>query len=174
MSHLGQAALELVTDPNKLLTAVGGTTLLFLGIYTTRETTRVVGRTVEAWLGTPRLVRETSRFNIWNPKTWSLGPLKTKEDVKKDFSDIILHQELHDTVRQVSAAAANTKAHGAPFRHMLFYGPPGTGKTLVAKRMARTSGMDYAIMSGGDVAPLEGRAVTQLHQAFDWAEKSRR
>lgn len=33
MSHLGQAALELITDPNKLLTAVGGTTLLFLGLY---------------------------------------------------------------------------------------------------------------------------------------------
>ena len=45
---------------------------------------------------------------------------------------------------------------------------------MVAKRMARTSGMDYAIMSGGDVAPLEGKAVTQLHQTFDWAEKSRR
>ena len=30
-------------------------------------------------------------------------------------------------VRQVAASAANTKAHGAPFRHMLFYGPPGTG-----------------------------------------------
>lgn len=56
MSHLGNAALELVTDTNKLLTAVGGTTLLFLGLYTTRETTRVVGRTVEAWLGTPKLV----------------------------------------------------------------------------------------------------------------------
>lgn len=56
MSQLGSAALELVTDTNKLLTAVGGTTLLFLGLYATRETTRVVGRTVEAWLGTPRLV----------------------------------------------------------------------------------------------------------------------
>ncbi|PNW84441.1 hypothetical protein CHLRE_03g144967v5 [Chlamydomonas reinhardtii] len=174
MGHLGQAALELVTDTNKLLTAVGGTTLLFLGLFATRETTRVVGRTVEAWLGTPKLIRETSRFNVWNPSTWSLGPAKTKEDIKKDFSDIVLHRDLHDMVRQVAASAANTKAHGAPFRHMLFYGPPGTGKTMVAKRMARTSGMDYAIMSGGDVAPLEGKAVTQLHQTFDWAEKSRR
>ena len=45
---------------------------------------------------------------------------------------------------------------------------------MVAKRLARTSGMDYAILSGGDVAPLGGAAVTQLHQTFDWAERSRK
>lgn len=32
---------------------------------------------------------------------------------------------------------------------------------MAAKRLARTSGMDYAILSGGDVAPLGGNAVTQ-------------
>jgi hypothetical protein len=51
---------------------------------------------------------------------------------------------------------------------------PAAGKTLVAKRLARTSGLDFAILSGGDVAPLEGKAVTQLHETFDWAERSRR
>jgi hypothetical protein len=45
---------------------------------------------------------------------------------------------------------------------------------MAAKRLARTSGLDYAILSGGDVAPLGGGAVTQLHQTFDWAERSRR
>ena len=45
---------------------------------------------------------------------------------------------------------------------------------MAAKRLARTSGMDYAILSGGDIAPLGGNAVTQLHDTFDWAERSRR
>ena len=45
---------------------------------------------------------------------------------------------------------------------------------MAAKRLARTSGMDYAIMSGGDVAPLGGKAVTQLHELFDWSERSRK
>lgn len=40
-------------------------------------------------------------------------------------SDIILPEGLHNNVRMLAAAAANTKRHGAPFRHMLFYGPPG-------------------------------------------------
>ncbi len=44
---------------------------------------------------------------------------------------------------------------------------------MAAKRLAKTSGLDYAIMSGGDVAPLGGQAVTQLHDMFDWAERSR-
>ena len=42
----------------------------------------------------------------------------------------------------------------APLRNFLFYGPPGTGKTLFAKKLALNSGLDYAIMTGADVAPL--------------------
>ena len=52
--------------------------------------------------------------------------------------------------------------------------PPGTGKTMAAKRMARTSGLDYAILSGGDVAPLGPQATTRIHETFDWAERSHR
>jgi hypothetical protein len=37
-----------------------------------------------------------------------------------------------------------------------------------------TPSLDYAILSGGDIAPLEGGAVTQLHSTFDWAERSRK
>lgn len=50
----------------------------------------------------------------------------------------------------------------------------GTGKTMVAKRLARSAGLDYAIMTGGDVGPLGPDAVTQLHKLFDWSEASSR
>ena len=45
---------------------------------------------------------------------------------------------------------------------------------MIAKRLAISSGMDYAVMSGGDVAPLGKEAVTELHKLFQWAEKSPR
>ena len=56
----------------------------------------------------------------------------------------------------------------------------GTGKTLLARQLAKASGMDYAIMSGGDVSSLSATgsngsgtsAVDQLHALFKWASRS--
>jgi len=59
-----------------------------------------------------------------------------------------------------------------PPPHLSIY--TGTGKTLVARKLAESSGMDYAVMSGGDVAPLGEDAVNQLHKLFHWAHKSRK
>ena len=42
----------------------------------------------------------------------------------------------------------------------------------MAKQLARYSGLDYAIMSGGDVAPLGEGAVEEIHKLFRWAEQS--
>ncbi|GJP45001.1 hypothetical protein CLOM_g4387 [Closterium sp. NIES-68] len=92
----------------------------------------------------------------------------------RGFGDVILHPSLHHRIRQLAAATANTKKHGAPFRNMLFFGPPGTGKTMAAKELARQSGLDYALMTGGDVAPLGPQAVTKIHQMFDWAAHTQR
>lgn len=50
------------------------------------------------------------------------------------------------------------------FRNILMHGPPGTGKTLFAKKLAKHSGLDYAIMTGGDVAPMGREGVTAIHK----------
>ena len=57
---------------------------------------------------------------------------------------------------------------------MLFYGPPGTGKTLFAKKLAKESGLEYAVMVGSDIAPLGNKAVAELNGLFDWAEKQKK
>lgn len=45
---------------------------------------------------------------------------------------------------------------------------------IQARRLAYHSGMNYAIMSGGDVAPLGADGVTKLHEIFEWANRVRR
>lgn len=36
------------------------------------------------------------------------------------------------------------------------------------------SGMDFAIVTGGDVAPMGRDGVTAIHKVFDWAQTSRK
>ena len=54
------------------------------------------------------------------------------------------------------------------FRNILMHGAPGTGKTLFAKKLAQHSGLDYAIMTGGDVAPMGRDGVTAMHKVSHW------
>ena len=121
--NLGSAAAGLLADRDKLLAAVGGLSLLALGVYSAREGTRVAGKAVDRWFGTPRLVRETSRRPLLGLGGGrARASPKSVEEVRRNFGDIVLAPELQDHVRALAAVTANTKRHGAPFRHMLFYG----------------------------------------------------
>ncbi|KAL7978650.1 hypothetical protein Chor_010693 [Crotalus horridus] len=82
--------------------------------------------------------------------------------------------KLEERVRDIAIATRNTRNNRSLYRNILMYGPPGTGKTLFAKKLAMHSGMDYAIMTGGDVAPMGREGVTAMHKVFDWANTSRR
>jgi ATPase family AAA domain-containing protein 3A/B len=90
------------------------------------------------------------------------------------LGDVVLESSLSTRVSQLAIATANTRRNAAPFRNVMLHGPPGTGKTMAAKRLARHSGLDYALMTGGDVAPLGAAAVTKIHELFDWAGTSKR
>ncbi|KAK2972856.1 hypothetical protein RJ640_028384 [Escallonia rubra] len=175
--HIGGGLRAILTDQNKLVVAVGGVTALAAGIYTTREGARVIWSYVDRILGQPSLIRESSMGKYpWSGlfsrgmSTFSRGADASKNG--NGFGDVILNPPLQKRIYQLANATANTKSHQAPFRNMLFYGPPGTGKTMAARELARKSGLDYALMTGGDVAPLGPQAVTKIHQLFDWAKKS--
>ena len=43
-----------------------------------------------------------------------------------------------------------------------------------SQKLALHSGMDFAIMTGGDVAPMGREGVSAMHKLFDWASTSRR
>ena len=90
------------------------------------------------------------------------------------MKDLVLAPALSTHLSSVALSTANTKKNRAPFRHVMLHGPPGTGKTLFAKNLAENSGLEYAILTGGDVAPLGRDAVTEIHKLFDWAKTSRR
>ncbi|XP_057535358.1 uncharacterized protein LOC130813536 [Amaranthus tricolor] len=177
-NHIGSGLRTILTDKDKLVVAVGGVTALALGIYTTREGAKVIWSHVDRILGQPSLIRESSigKYPWSGAFSRVTGLLRAKGGTHSDngngFGDVILHPALQKRIQLLASATANTKAHKAPFRNMLFYGPPGTGKTMAARELARKSGLDYALMTGGDVAPLGAQAVTKIHQMFDWAKKS--
>ncbi|KAM7463565.1 hypothetical protein LguiA_031686 [Lonicera macranthoides] len=147
-----------------------------------REGSRVIWSYVDRILGQPSLIRESSRGKYPWSGMFSRGMSTLSHSADKGvaskkgngFGDVILNPPLQNRIQQLASATANTKSHKAPFRNMLFYGPPGTGKTMAARELARRSGLDYALMTGGDVAPLGSQAVTKIHQLFDWAKKSKK
>uniref|UniRef100_M1B997 Protein MSP1 n=2 Tax=Solanum tuberosum TaxID=4113 RepID=M1B997_SOLTU len=164
---------------------VGGVTALAAGVYTTREGARVTWGYINRILGQPSLIRESSMSRFpWSGmisqvankglKFGTAAGSSATGQSKSAFGNIILHPSLQRRIEHLARATANTKSHQAPFRNMLFYGPPGTGKTMVAREIARKSGLDYAMMTGGDVAPLGAQAVTKIHEIFDWAKKSKK
>jgi len=85
---------------------------------------------------------------------------------------IVLQNDLQERLNWTTNSLVNAKKNGTPFRHILLHGPPGTGKTLFARTLAQQSGLDYAIMSGGDVGPLGKDAVDEVNKLFSWANKS--
>lgn len=172
---VGSGVRDYLTDWEKLSKTVGALSLLALGVYSARVSTSVAGRVIEARLGKPPLVRETSRKTFFETIA---HPIKYFSSLAKPLPDalqgVVIEPKLRSHLENIARATINTRKNRAPYRHALLYGPPGTGKTLFAKQLAQASGMDYAILTGGDVAPLGRDAVTELHKLFDWANSSRK
>jgi ATPase family AAA domain-containing protein 3A/B len=169
---LGAGSKALLEDRTKLTALVGGLTALALGVYSARAATRVGGNLIERQLMRPPLVRETSRFT-WSANAGQWRWPWSKQD-GKIMEKIVLEDELAERLEWTTNSLVNAKRNGTPFRHLILHGPPGTGKTLFARTLSRQSGLDYAIMSGGDVGPLGKDAVHEVNKLFTWANSSRK
>ncbi|XP_020490956.2 ATPase family AAA domain-containing protein 3 [Labrus bergylta] len=171
----GEGFRAFVSDWDKLTATVAGFTLLAVGVYSARNATSVAGRFIEARLGKPSLVRETSRLTVAEAIKHPIKTTKRLRSRPQDALDgVVLSASLEERVRDIAIATRNTRQNKGLYRNILMYGPPGTGKTLFAKKLALHSGMDFAIMTGGDVAPMGRDGVTAMHKVFDWASTSGR
>ncbi|XP_048488468.1 ATPase family AAA domain-containing protein 3A homolog [Plutella xylostella] len=177
-SVLGTGLNALVTDWDKTLAAAGGLSLLALGVYTAKGATSVAARFIEARIGKPTLVNETSRFSLLEA---AKHPILTVSKAIQAFrkptdalAGVVLAPTLENRLRDIAIATKNTRINKGFYRNLLMYGPPGTGKTLFSKKLAKHSGMEYAILTGGDVAPMGKDAVAAIHKVFDWANTSKK
>ncbi|KAL7547399.1 hypothetical protein ACHAWF_014562 [Thalassiosira exigua] len=183
-THLSTSLSAAARNPKQVFTFIGYICLLTSAIFFAREMSRLIRSIIEATIGKPQLIRETTRkampwslFSYVTHLVSSLTPWGTTNNsisIEEAFDDLILPQELRERVLDLAYSARNARKHNAPFRHVLLHGPPGTGKTMVAKKLATIIGIDYALMSGGDVSPLGSDAVTQIHNLFAWAKMSLR
>ena len=175
---VGEGLSSFLDDTEKLRNTALTITGIGVGIYAAKTSISIAGRFVEARLGKPSLVRETSRMTVSQLVKHPIASTKRVLGVGVHEQDalkgIVLEPNLDEQLRKIAVSTAHTKKNRAPFRHLLLHGPPGTGKTMFAKGLAHHSGLEYAILTGGDIAPLGRDAVTELHKLFEWAQTSRK
>lgn len=140
-AHMATSLSLAAKNPKQVFTLIGYACLLAAAIFSAKEASRLIRSIIEATIGKPQLIRETSRKNIvWYLLARAarfvsrLTPWKCKagsDSVEESFSDLILPQELKARVLDLAQSARNARSHHAPFRHVLLYGPPGTGERIV-------------------------------------------
>eukprot|EP00918_Siedleckia_nematoides_P090421 GHVU01198735.1.p1 GENE.GHVU01198735.1~~GHVU01198735.1.p1 ORF type:complete len:458 (-),score=109.78 GHVU01198735.1:168-1541(-) len=169
---IGGAYTSLTADKPRLYTFGGFLVSVAGGVYLARTGAHLLGRYVESVIGKPSLVRETSRAH-WRARLRGIIPFLRPPSTT--FQErVVLPAELSSRIRWTTNSLIAAKANGTPYRHLLLYGQPGTGKTLLARTLARECGMDYAIMSGGDIGPLGASGADELNRLFAWARRSRK
>jgi len=161
-------------QPKQVMYAIGMGAALAACIYLARELAILLREQLNKRLGRPSLVRQTNRKTMMGDVARFFGRICRLYKTGHQFDDVVLNDKLSKQIMRLAKATQGAKARGANLLHVMFYGPPGTGKTMTAQRFAEYSGLEYAIMSGGDVAPLEEQAVTELHKLFKWVHRSRK
>jgi len=123
---LGEGISSYLGDKDKLRNTALTVTGIAVGIYTARTSIGIAGRFVEARLGKPSLIRETSRLSVGQ---FARQPLASTQRLlgmgiheQDALKGIVLEQGLDTQLRKISVSTAHTKKNRAPFRHLLLHG----------------------------------------------------
>ncbi|MDQ5890142.1 MAG: ATPase family protein [Candidatus Dependentiae bacterium] len=143
------------------------------GTYGLVKLLGVGSRQLERILKQPVLVRHSSQGGPLTKLFRSIFPKKS-DHATYHLSDMILNPDLAKKLERISNMIKLAQQHGAPLPGVVAYGLPGNGKTMFMEALANDSGMNFAMMTGGDVSALlssggKNAAVTEIHKLFDWA-----
>jgi len=123
---IGEGLQSYLDDTTKLRNTALTVTGIAIGVYTARTSIGIGGRFIEARLGKPSLVRETSRFSFGQ---LAKQPIQTTKRVlgvgtqeKDALKGIVLKPQLDSQLTKIAVSTANTKKNKAPFRHLLLHG----------------------------------------------------
>lgn len=93
----------------------------------------MTARYVEARLGKPSLVRETSRYSALDTVQHPIQAIKKlfKRRHGDALQGVVLAPKIEERLRDIAIATKNTKRNKGMFTNILMHGPPGTGKLLI-------------------------------------------
>lgn len=126
-------------------------------------------------LGTPKLLMESRTITWLTPFFNRCGKISDYVMGRKPLPKPIFSDYLAQRVKEIVLATVNIIKHGGFLQNLILYGPGGTGKTMIAKEIARSSGMNFIMMSGAALAPFikSGKHVSELQRMIALAKSLR-
>ena len=116
---------------------VGATAALVFAASTLKESISLTCLVILRFFTAPRLVRE-------------YGNLSMQSKWRGDTEDLVLSDDIKERMDAIVQVASAASARGFPMRSILIHGASGCGKTLIARKLAQSTGLPYAVMSGAD------------------------